>query len=83
MGIWECHDLSELKEFLGITIRCSGRKIILDQKAYLTKVLDRFGMTNTIERQVCDEHQKCERLWSELYNRALQTPQTPNNTLNN
>jgi len=34
MGIWECHNLGELKEFLGITIRCSGRKIILDQKAY-------------------------------------------------
>jgi len=48
MGIWECHDLGELNEFLGITIRCSGRKIILDQKAYLTKVLDRFGMTNAI-----------------------------------
>jgi len=48
MGIWKCHDLGELNEFLGITIRCSGRKIILDQKAYLTKVLDRFGMTNAI-----------------------------------
>ena len=48
MGIWECHDLGELKEFLGITIRRSGRKIMLDQKAYLAKVLDRFGMTNAI-----------------------------------
>jgi len=48
MGIWECHDLGELKEFLGISIRHSGCKIILDQKAYLTKVLDRFGMTNAI-----------------------------------
>jgi len=35
MSIWECHDLGELKEFLGISIRHSGRKIILDQKAYL------------------------------------------------
>jgi len=48
MGIWECHDLGKLKEFLGITIRCSGHKIILDQKAYLTKVLDHFSMTNAI-----------------------------------
>jgi len=48
MGIWECHDLGKLKEFLGITIRRSGRKIILDQKAYLAKVLDRFGMTNAV-----------------------------------
>jgi len=48
MGIWKCHDLGEPKEFLGITIRCSGRKIILDQKAYLTKVLDCFSMTNAI-----------------------------------
>ena len=48
MGIWECHDLGELKEFLGISIRHSGRKIILDQKVYLTKVLDRFSMTNAI-----------------------------------
>jgi len=48
MGIWECHDLGELKEFLGISIRRSGCKIILDQKAYLTKVLDCFSMTNAI-----------------------------------
>jgi len=48
MGIWECHDLGELKEFLGITIRHSGRKIILDQNVYLIKVLNRFGMTNAI-----------------------------------
>jgi len=48
MGIWECHDLGELKEFLEITIRCSDHKIILDQKAYLTKVLDHFSMTNAI-----------------------------------
>jgi len=48
MGIWECHDLGELKEFLGITIRRSGRKIILDQKVYLAKVLDRFSMTNAV-----------------------------------
>jgi len=48
MGIWECHNLSKLNEFLGITIRRSGRKIILDQKAYLTKVLDGFSMTNAV-----------------------------------
>jgi len=48
MGIWECHDLGELKEFLGISIRHSGHKIILDQKVYLTKVLDRFSMTNAV-----------------------------------
>jgi len=48
MGIWECHDLGKLKEFIGISIRRSGRKIILDQKAYLTKVLDRFSMTNAV-----------------------------------
>jgi len=48
MSIWKCHDLSELNEFLGITIRCSGHKIILDQKAYLTKVLDCFSMTNAV-----------------------------------
>jgi len=48
MGIWECHDLGKLKEFLGITIRCSDHKIILDQKAYLTKVLDHFSMTNAV-----------------------------------
>jgi len=48
MGIWECHDLGELKEFLGITIRRSDRKIILDQKVYLTKVLNCFSMTNAV-----------------------------------
>jgi len=48
IGIWEYHDLGELNEFLGITIRRSGCKIILDQKAYLTKVLDHFSMTNAV-----------------------------------
>jgi len=48
MGIWKCHDLGKLNEFLEITIRRSGCKIILDQKAYLTKILDCFGMTNAV-----------------------------------
>jgi len=48
MGIWEFHNLGELNEFFGITIRCSGCKIVLDQKAYLTKVLDCFSMTNAV-----------------------------------
>ena len=48
MAIWECCDLGTLKEFLGITIKCFGRKIELDQKLYLEKVLECFGMTNAI-----------------------------------
>ena len=30
MARWECHDLDELKEFLGITIKCIGQKIMID-----------------------------------------------------
>jgi len=61
MGIWECHNLSKLNEFLEITIRCSGHKIILDQKAYLTKVLDHFGMTNaiTVNMPLPQLHTRC------------------------
>ena len=46
MQQWECRDLGEAKEFLGIRIRRDRNKIVLDQKAYLQKVLERFGMTN-------------------------------------
>ena len=48
MAIWECHDLGTLKEFLGITIKRYGRVIELNQKVYLEKVLEHFGITNAI-----------------------------------
>ena len=48
MAIWECCDLGTLKEFFGITIKCYGQVIELDQKVYLEKVLECFGMTNAI-----------------------------------
>ena len=46
MDIWECWDLSEAKEFLHMRIKCEGHKIYLDQTAYLTKVIECFGMSN-------------------------------------
>ncbi|PIL37704.1 hypothetical protein GSI_01398 [Ganoderma sinense ZZ0214-1] len=46
MKKWECHDLGDAKEFLRMRITRIGRKIFLDQRAYLEKVLDRCGMTN-------------------------------------
>ena len=48
VAIWECHDLDELKEFLGITIKCIGQKVLLNQSLYLDKVLEHFGMTTVI-----------------------------------
>ncbi|GLB43947.1 putative mitochondrial protein [Lyophyllum shimeji] len=43
---WECRDLGDAKEFLSMRICKIGHKILLDQVPYLTKVLERFGMTN-------------------------------------
>ena len=51
MKMWECRDLGEPKEFLGmqITRDRSKRILVLDQRAYLEKVIARFGMTNAKE----------------------------------
>ncbi|PIL36305.1 hypothetical protein GSI_01968 [Ganoderma sinense ZZ0214-1] len=46
MKKWECRDLGDAKEFLRMRITRIGRKIFLDQRTYLEKVLDRCGMTN-------------------------------------
>jgi hypothetical protein len=46
MDMWECRDLGEAREFLRMKIRREGRKIFLDQTAYLDKVVERFGMSN-------------------------------------
>ena len=46
MAIWECQDLGEAREFLRMKIRREGKKIFLDQTAYLDKVVERFGMSN-------------------------------------
>jgi hypothetical protein len=47
MERWECRDMGECKEFLGIRIIRKNGKISLDQASYLQKVLARFGMTNS------------------------------------
>ena len=46
MKRWECRDLGECKEFLRMRITRKDGKILLDQTAYLQKVLERFGMVN-------------------------------------
>jgi hypothetical protein len=46
MKKWECRDLGDCKEFLRMRLERKNGKIYLDQKAYLQKVLERFGMTN-------------------------------------
>jgi hypothetical protein len=46
MDMWECRDLGEAREFLRMKIRREGKKIFLDQTAYLDKVVERFGMSN-------------------------------------
>jgi hypothetical protein len=46
MDIWECRDLGDTKEFLRMNIHRQGNTIILEQKEYLRKVLERFNMHN-------------------------------------
>jgi hypothetical protein len=47
MKKWECWDLGELTEFLGMKITRESSKIHLDQCTYLKVVLERCGMTNS------------------------------------
>ena len=46
MARWECCDLSETTEFLGMHISCDhkNQKIFIDQCEYLEKVLARFNV---------------------------------------
>ena len=46
MKKWECRDLGEPREFLRMNIRREGRRILIDQRNYLDKVLERCGMIN-------------------------------------
>jgi hypothetical protein len=46
MKLWDCRDLGEPNEFIGIHIRRVGQRIEIDQCAYLDKLLERCGMTN-------------------------------------
>ena len=46
MKQWECRDLGEAREFLGMRIRRQGQRISIDQQSYLQKVLQSVGMTN-------------------------------------
>lgn len=41
---FEMEDLGELKQFLGITVRRTSSGIYLNQKNYLSNLLERFGM---------------------------------------
>ena len=46
MKHWECRDLGPAKEFLHMNIRQEGSKIMIDQCAYLEKMLQRFDLVN-------------------------------------
>ena len=46
MDKWECRDLGEVKEFLCMCVMCKNQAAMLDQRAYLDKVLECFSMTN-------------------------------------
>jgi hypothetical protein len=46
MKKWECRDLGEAKEFLGMQIHRDGKTISLSQTKYLKQVLERFRMQN-------------------------------------
>jgi hypothetical protein len=47
MKQWECRGIDTITEFLGMCIKQSASKVSIDQRTYLTKVLQRFNMTNT------------------------------------
>jgi len=49
MARWECHDLGETTEFLGMHIShdCKNQKIFIDQCEYLEKILVRFNCKGT------------------------------------
>jgi transposase InsO family protein len=46
MKQWECRGIDNITEFLGMRIKQSASKVSIDQRAYLTKVLQQFNMTN-------------------------------------
>ena len=46
MHKWECRDLGPAKEFLHMRIHQDGSNIMIDQCAYLEKVLEQFQMQN-------------------------------------
>jgi len=46
MKIWECRDLGDTKEFLRMRISKDKGRILVDQVAYLNKVLQRFKLSN-------------------------------------
>src|SRR6201996_1978584 len=46
MRIWECRDLGDTNEFLRMRIIRSKGRILIDQKDYLQKVLQRFNLIN-------------------------------------
>jgi len=43
---WECHDTGDVTDFLGMKVNKSASRIMIDQKAYLKMVLERFDMHN-------------------------------------
>ena len=46
MDKWECRDSGDCQEFLRMRIHRKRQSLLLDQCSYLTKVVERFGMTN-------------------------------------
>jgi len=43
---WECHDTGDVTDFLGMKVNKTASCIMINQKAYLTMVLERFNMHN-------------------------------------
>ena len=46
MRKWECRDLGNLKEYLGMNIVQNNKGITIDQIDYAKKIVERFGQQN-------------------------------------
>jgi hypothetical protein len=53
MDMWDCRDLGEAQEFLRMKIWREGKKIFLDQTAYLDQIVEHFGMSNARGATTC------------------------------
>jgi hypothetical protein len=47
MSKWECRDLGDVKDFLGMNITQKGKSIYIDQKSYIIELVKQFKLENS------------------------------------